>query len=291
MREVTEQVRSQRRLALADEPSARIGTTLDITRTAEELLEVAVPRLADAGAVDLLVTVIEGGRYARDQEMRLRQAAARLPADLPPPPGYLPYAWSEADPAKLIRQRLVAGLPVYLPAFGAMTEQQIKELGSGTGFSRLRAARRIGAHSVIMVPLTARGVIMGIVALCRLAGTKPFTAADLDLARDFVSRAAVSIDNARLYTRERATALALQHGLLPRQIPEVPGLEASHTRAGRRLGSQPRRTSPDATANRSASRTVSIRRISCLRRCAAELQRVPECRHAGTTTLLLYASA
>src|SRR5215469_4807419 len=49
LREVTEQARNQRRLALADEASARIGTTLDITRTAEELLEVAIPRLADAG--------------------------------------------------------------------------------------------------------------------------------------------------------------------------------------------------------------------------------------------------
>jgi len=224
MREVTEQVRSQRRLALADEASARIGTTLDITRTAEELLDVAIPRLADAGAVDLLVAVIEGDRHAQDQEMRLQQAAVRLPADLPPPPGYLPYTWSEADPAKLIRKRLAAGLPVYLPAFGAMTEEQIRELGSGTGFSRLLAARRIGAHSAMIVPLTARGVIMGTVALCRLAGSKPFTAADLDLACDFVSRAAVSVDNARLYTRERATALALQRGLLPRQVPEVPGL-------------------------------------------------------------------
>jgi hypothetical protein len=228
MQEVTEQARNMHRLALADEASARIGTTLDITRTAEELLDVAVPRLGDAGAVDLLVTLIESDQHpphAHDQEMRLQQAAVRLPADLPRYPGYLPYAWSETDPAKLIRQRLAAGLPVFLPTFGAMTEEQIKELGSGTGFSRLLAARRIGAHSVMIVPLVARGVIMGIVALCRLADSKPFTAADLSLARDFVSRAAVAVDNARLYTRERATALALQRGLLPRHIPEVPGLQ------------------------------------------------------------------
>jgi hypothetical protein len=144
---------------------------------------------------------------------------------LPPYPGYLPYAWSETDPAKLIRQRLAAGLPVYLPAFGAMTEEQVRELGSGTGFSRLLAARRVGAHSVMIIPLVARGVIMGIVALCRLAGSRPFTTADLSLARDFVSRAAVPVDNARLYARERAAALTLQRGLLPRQIPEVPGLD------------------------------------------------------------------
>src|SRR5258708_30038048 len=89
MREVTEQVRSQRRLALADEASARIGTTLDITRTAEELLDVAVPRLADTGAVDLLVTVIKGDQHApqaHNQEMRFQQVALRWPADSPPPP-------------------------------------------------------------------------------------------------------------------------------------------------------------------------------------------------------------
>jgi serine phosphatase RsbU (regulator of sigma subunit) len=63
------------------------------------------------------------------------------------------------------------------------------------------------------------------VVLYRLAGSRPFTPADLSLAGDLVARAAVSIDNARHYTRERATALELQAGLLPRAIPEVPGLE------------------------------------------------------------------
>jgi serine phosphatase RsbU (regulator of sigma subunit) len=66
---------------------------------------------------------------------------------------------------------------------------------------------------------------MGMVVLYRLAGSRPFTSADLALARDLVARAAVSIDNARHYTRERATALELQAGLLPRAVPEVPGLE------------------------------------------------------------------
>ncbi len=66
---------------------------------------------------------------------------------------------------------------------------------------------------------------MGFVVLCRLAGSAAFTPADLALARDFVARAAVAVDNARLYSRERATALTLQRGLLPRHIPEVPGLD------------------------------------------------------------------
>src|SRR5215469_1331065 len=73
MREATEHVRDQRRLALGDEASARIGTMLDTTRTAEELLEVAIPRLADIGAVDLLDSVIEGDQHAHDREMCLRR--------------------------------------------------------------------------------------------------------------------------------------------------------------------------------------------------------------------------
>jgi hypothetical protein len=228
MREITEQARNQRRLALADEASARIGTTLDITRTAEELLEVAVPRLADAGRVNLLAAVIDGdghAPHARGQKMRLQQVAVRWPADVPLPPEYVREAWYETDPAKLLHRRLVAGLPIFRPAFGAITTEQLQELDSGTGFARVMAARRAGIHSLMVVPLMARGVIMGIVVLGRLAGSPPFTAADLDLARDFVARAAVCIDNSRLYTRERATALALQRGLLPRQIPEIPGLD------------------------------------------------------------------
>jgi len=231
MREITEQARNQRRLALADEASARIGTTLDITRTAEELLDVAIPRLSGAGAVDLLATVIAGDQHAlpaQDQVLRLRRVALRWPADSPPPPEYLRHGCYETNPAKLYHQRLVAGLPVYLPALGAMTEEQIKEMASGTGFDRLMAERRAGVHSMMFVPLVARGAIMGTVALCRLAGSPPFTAADLALACDFVARAAVSVDNARLYTRERATALALQRGLLPRQIAQVPGLQLAY---------------------------------------------------------------
>jgi hypothetical protein len=231
MREVTERARNQDRLALADEASFRIGTTLDITRTAEELLEVAITRLADAGAVDLLATVTKGDQHAPqapDQTMCLQRVALRWPDDRPAPAGYLRHAWLETDPAKPHHQCLAAGLPVYLPAFGAMTTEQLAEMDSGAGFDRMMAARQAGAHSLMIVPLTVRGVIMGIVVLYRLAGSEPFTAADLSLTRDLVSRAAVCLDNAWLYTRERASALALQRGLLPRQIPPVPGLQVCY---------------------------------------------------------------
>src|SRR5260370_40735385 len=83
MRDVTERTRNLRRLALVDETSARIGTTLDIGRTAEELLDVAIARLADVGAVHLLATVIDGDQHtphSHVQKIHPRRRAAGRPA-------------------------------------------------------------------------------------------------------------------------------------------------------------------------------------------------------------------
>jgi hypothetical protein len=231
MREVTERARNQHRLALADEVSARVGTTLDTTQTAEELLSVLVPRLADVGAVDLLTVVIDGhslARQLRDDGMQLRRVALRWPDDLPAPPDYARVTWHVTDPSKSYHHRLIAGLPTFVPYFGALDAAELGEMDSATGVVRLLAAHAAGAHSLIVLPLTARGVIMGLVVLYRLAGSKPFTSVDLAQASEVVSRAAVAIDSARLYTRERASALALQRGLLPRRIPEVAGLELAY---------------------------------------------------------------
>ncbi len=231
MLDITRRAREERRHALADQASRQIGTVLDITRTAEEFLEVAVPGLADVAAVDLLTTVIAGdrlARHARDDKMRLQRAAMQWSPDSAAPPDYARTGWLETDPASAYHQRLVAGLPTFLPRFGDVTTQQIREMDSGTGLRRMLAARAAGAHSLMILPLIARGRIMGLTVLYRLGASKPFSQADLALARDLVARAAVPIDNARLYARERASALALQHGLLPRQIPDVPGLELAY---------------------------------------------------------------
>ena len=230
MVDITERARNQRRLALVDEASARIGTTLDIRRTAEELLDVAIPRLADVGAVDLLAAVIESdGSAPRAHDQALMQRVAlRWPAGRPSPREYLRRElqdWAEFDVARPYHQSLVAGAPVFVPTFGDMTPEQLAAMDSGTGLSRMLAARAAGAHSVMALPLIARGAIMGMTVLYRLAGTRPFTRADLALAKDLVGRASLSIDNARHFTRERATAVELQAGLLPRTIPQVPGLE------------------------------------------------------------------
>jgi PAS domain S-box-containing protein len=232
MWDVTRRAQDERRHALSDLASTRIGSTLDTTRTAEELLEVAVPCLADAAAVDLLVTVIDGddvARQATERRTRLRRVAMRWAGQGGgAPAGYVRDAWLDTDPALLYHQRLVTGLPTFLPEFGAMSTEQLAGMDSGPGLRRMLAARAAGAHSLIVIPLMARGVMMGVAVFYRLGGSKPFCKADLSLAQDLVTRAGVAIDNARLYMRERASALALQRGLLPRQIPNVPGLDLAY---------------------------------------------------------------
>ncbi len=85
--------------------------------------------------------------------------------------------------------------------------------------NRTAAARRYGFHSVMYVPLRARGTTVGVVTFARHRRAEPFEQDDLILADELAARAAVAIDNARRYTRERATALTLQRSLLPQRLP------------------------------------------------------------------------
>jgi hypothetical protein len=98
-----------------------------------------------------------------------------------------------------------------------------------------RLTRRPGGHQIaagyttfLAVPLAARGLVLGCATFARAPGDPGFGADDIALAAELAARAAVCIDNARLYDRERRTAFALQHGLLPRE-PRIPaGMEVAH---------------------------------------------------------------
>ncbi|WP_052441154.1 SpoIIE family protein phosphatase [Streptacidiphilus anmyonensis] len=83
-------------------------------------------------------------------------------------------------------------------------------------------------HGTVTAPLRMRGGLLGLVEFRRAAGSLPFDADDLLLAQDLAARAAVSIDNARRYTREHGTAVALQRSLLPQSLPVRTGLDVAH---------------------------------------------------------------
>jgi serine phosphatase RsbU (regulator of sigma subunit) len=85
-----------------------------------------------------------------------------------------------------------------------------------------------GVHTLLMVPLTARGVTLGVAAFSRSKTAESYDEADVRLIIDLAARAAVHIDNARLYTREHNAAVTLQRSLLPRDIPQVEGLDIAY---------------------------------------------------------------
>ena len=83
-------------------------------------------------------------------------------------------------------------------------------------------------HSLIAVPLVARGVVLGIASFYRAQDPAPFGDDDRSLAQELATRAALSIDNARRYTRERTMVLALQRSLLPHGLPDQDAVEVAH---------------------------------------------------------------
>ncbi|AVZ77934.1 protein phosphatase (plasmid) [Streptomyces lunaelactis] len=218
--DVTERVRARERLALVNEASTQVGTTLDALRTAQELCEVAVPVFADHAGVSLLDPVPGGQEQVpgpAGEALPLRRAAvatgpqgAVAGAVEPSTPGadaLFTRVMAEGEPLLLTREQLAADLERSDP--------------------RAASAPREGdARSWLLVPLSARGVVLGTVEFVRTWHTHAFDADDVLLAQEIVARAAVCIDNARRYARERTTALALQRSLLPRlDLPALGAVE------------------------------------------------------------------
>jgi hypothetical protein len=211
--------------ALLSEAAARIGSTLDVNRTADEAVAVAVPAFADGAVIYLAERLLadEFGGPVAGASAVARRVAVRL-----------------------------AGRPDHGPA-GPLPVGEVLAFGPGTphaqvmsGTAALRfdqldaeTAERIGRHpagraaaarftSYLAVPLLARGVVLGCVTFARAAGRPPFGPDDTELASGLADRAASCLDNARRYGQERRTALALQRGLLPARPQVPPGLQVAH---------------------------------------------------------------
>ncbi|WP_037617677.1 SpoIIE family protein phosphatase [Streptomyces aureus] len=221
----TEQFRARERLQLVNEASVRIGTTLDVTRTAQELTEVCVPALADFVSVDLLDPPENGGEYRvgpPPAPVTLRRAA-HLSVNPGTPEAVVTPGETDVYPVSSPQaDSLTAGRPLVTPNASGTLEEWLTWDGRRGGH-----VREYGVHSTMSVPVRARGRTLGVVVLSRFRRPDPFTADDVLLAEEVTARAAVCIDNARRYSRERQTALALQRSLLPQSLPRTAALEAA----------------------------------------------------------------
>ncbi|WP_308403766.1 SpoIIE family protein phosphatase [Streptomyces rhizoryzae] len=208
---------ARERLRLLYEAGVRIGTTLDVVRTAEELAEVGVPRFADFVTVELLDPVLRGEEPdSASTEMR-RTAVRGIRDDQPLYPVGELIRFAPANP-------VAAGMT----SGRAVLEADLAASGGWRAQSPERAQRILdyGIHSLISVQLQARGIVLGMANFWR-SENGPFEQEDLDFAEELTARAAVCIDNARRYTREHAMAVTLQRSLLPRELPEQSAVEAA----------------------------------------------------------------
>ncbi|MEV6195347.1 SpoIIE family protein phosphatase [Streptomyces sp. NPDC051920] len=217
--------RARERLQLVNEASVRIGTTLDVTRTAQELADVCVPALADFVSVDLLDPPEDGEEYEVGPPatpVTLRRAAHRS-VNAGDPEAVLAPGDADVYPASSPQaDSLIAGRPLVAPnADGTLAEWLSWDGPRG------RHVREYGVHATMSVPVRARGRTLGVVVLSRFRRPDRFTTDDVLLAEEVTARAAVCIDNARRFSRERQTALALQRSLLPQSLPRTAALEAA----------------------------------------------------------------
>ena len=206
--------------------AARIGSTLDLTTTAREVTDVAVPGFADAAAIFVPERMLAAGELAwrrAGQATVVRRLAARLGGQPPAvtdsllPPGEV-LALDEDSPMF----RAMAGRGPVL--FDHLDRESAERISRRPGGRELT----VGYTSFLAMPLVARGAVVGCATFGRAPRGPAFGPADTAAAAELASRAAVCIDNARLYDRERRTAVALQRGLLPGR-PKVPaGMEVAH---------------------------------------------------------------
>ncbi|MFD5424347.1 SpoIIE family protein phosphatase [Streptomyces sp. NPDC127084] len=209
--DISERYEAQRQLNLLVEASRRVGTTLDVVATTEELAEVAVPRFADRVDIDVAAAVLEGevpGSLGPDSVL-IRTAGRRVETG----------DGGDGGGIGGTESAVVPHVGPARPVTYARASPQHRSLASGG---------LVLDEDTLVVPLRIGGSPLGIVSFVRGAGPGLFDRHAVALADELVGRAAVSIDNARRFTRERAAALALQRQLLPRHLPQNSAVDLAY---------------------------------------------------------------
>jgi len=207
----SEAERAQGRLALMAEATSTLIATLDMSELLDRLAGLCVPRLADWGFVTLLDDYGDVREFAtrhRDGRDEALQEFGALHV-------------MHLGPGSPSRRSMASSRPVVLDD---LTPDVLADVFTYPG--ALAAFQRLGGAHILTVPMVARRRTLGAIALIRSSADNPFSQDDVHLAADLGGRAALAIDNVRLYQREHSVADTLQRSLLP-VLPDVPGIESA----------------------------------------------------------------
>lgn len=222
--DVTESERVRKAGQLLAATHEKVGQTLGVMRTAQELAAVAVEDFADIATVDLVDAVFQGDEPpfppVRNTTM-LRRAAVEAVTEFSSlyevgEPSHFVFPTPYTQALSDLEPRLVD------PQTGP-TDWQLHDS------ARSGILRQAGVHSMILAPIVEHGRALGLLCLYRnRRKTTRFDRRDLALAEQVAARGAINIENARRYVRERTTATTLQRQLLPQHIPQVPAVRTAH---------------------------------------------------------------
>jgi PAS domain S-box-containing protein len=205
-----ENVGLHKRMAFLAQVGLMLDSSLDYDKTLRMLADMTVPELAQLTVIDL----VDGdGAMAPAVASCVDPSYARTLEDLR---RNHPVDLSGRHPVASV---LRTGESVLLPVMG---DEFLREVASGA--EHLRLIRELGYHSAIVVPLIARQHVTGTLSLLRMRDVESYTPDDLVLAEELARRAAIVVDNARLYESSRRLAGTLQASLLPRRLPDIPGV-------------------------------------------------------------------
>lgn len=204
--------REHDRFGLLERIGDRLAGSLELDATLAEVTHTLVPQFADHCFIDLF----EGDKLVR----RVSTHAggwepppgtwAALGEPIVYPDGHFAEKAMRRQETVVVEQLQTEEFPPPSPASGEVCDD-------------------VGVTSVISAPLLARGQLLGVMNLA-LSNVQPredphYDTFDRDFVGAIASRVAIALDNAMLFEAERSTALAFQHALLPREIPQLDGLK------------------------------------------------------------------
>jgi serine phosphatase RsbU (regulator of sigma subunit)/PAS domain-containing protein/anti-sigma regulatory factor (Ser/Thr protein kinase) len=217
--------RKRAHLPVISELRAKVGRTLDVVATCQDLVDAVVPRFADIAVLEVVDSIIRGDDpplAPLGREVPLRRVAFRRNGGEPQIRAHqlgevrpLPFPGPFAQVLTDLKPR-VLDLRPDLPWLSADP-------------ARAEMIRASGARTLLVVPLALRGVVFGLVSLYRTDQPGFFDDIEVDLALEQAAETALSIDRARLYTREHTIAAAVQRGLLPALQCSQTGIETART--------------------------------------------------------------
>jgi PAS domain S-box-containing protein len=213
MEDVTDRMRAQRAERFLSESSKLLSTSLDYATTLRRVAELAVTEIADWCGVDVAdehghldrvaLAAADPARLSLADELR-----DRYPTD--PASATGPYNVMRTGRSEL---------------YPAIPDDLLRETARDQRHFELLSA--LGLSSVMVVPMIARGRTVGAVTFVASNPSRHYDEEDLALAEELARRAAIAVDNARLYGERAYIARALQESLLPPALPEIPGVDVA----------------------------------------------------------------